>query len=287
MYVITHICNNNDAKIWICFECAKSGRKKYVILIFIWHGKGTESEFRASKREFCINKRHGIADKSWKKRTLIYMVKIVNLHSHSALPSDCVGLLNQRYPDRFLPEVGQFYSVGIHPWDAGNANDELFNLLEKHLANSQVKAIGECGLDRSGNVPLDLQRSVFSRHITLAEKYRMPLIIHAVRTYADLLEMKKVSTVPWILHGYNGTPETTVQLLKSGFYFSFGAALLKNSEKLNNSLKQIPLNRLFFETDEARIHVSEIYDYAASCFGIKIVELQSAICDNFTDIFDI
>ena len=211
----------------------------------------------------------------------------VNIHSHSALPADCVGILNHRYSGCFEPADGSFYSIGIHPYDVEYAGLWL-NSLENYLTHIQVKAVGECGLDRFTNVSFELQQQVFEYQIDLAEKFRKPLILHAVRTYSDMLGIKKKqkSTVPWILHGYQGTPETTIQLIKAGFYFSFGPTLLK-TDRLDESLKRVSPERLFFETDECGIHVSQVYSYVASCHGIDTTELQSIVYNNFTDLFEI
>ena len=211
----------------------------------------------------------------------------VNIHSHNVLPADSMGILNYRYSGSFEPADGNFYSIGIHPYDVEYAGLWL-NSLEKLLSYSQVKAVGECGLDRFTDVSFELQQHVFEHHIALSEKFRKPLILHAVRTYSDMLGIKKKqkSAVPWILHGYQGTLETTMQLVKAGFYFSFGPTLLK-TEKLDESVKRVPLERLFFETDECQIHVSQVYCKAASCLEIDIAELQSIVYNNFAYLFEI
>jgi Tat protein secretion system quality control protein TatD with DNase activity len=90
-----------------------------------------------------------------------------------------------------------------------------------------VVAIGECGLDRNIDLPLDIQTSIFKRHIELAETLQKPLVIHCVRAFSELIALKKntKSTVPWIIHGFHKKEEVFQQLLKHDFYFSFGAAM--------------------------------------------------------------
>ncbi|MCW0484709.1 TatD family hydrolase [Gaoshiqia sediminis] len=214
-------------------------------------------------------------------------MKLVNFHTHLPLSNNQTGLINHPVQLDFLPKPGQYYSAGLHPWDIPDeGSNELLKQLARLANHSQVLAIGECGLDRSIETPIDLQQAIFAQQIELAEKLHKPLIIHAVRTYSDLLQLKKSSrsTVPWILHGYSGNAETTRQLIKQGFFFSFGAALLKSQTKLNQSLLLVPSDRLFFETDESTVNIESIYIFAASLFGKTVNELQSTVFENFQRI---
>ncbi len=215
-------------------------------------------------------------------------MKIVNLHTHLNLMKNQVGLINHPAQLDFSPDENQYYSVGLHPWDIPEANlATLTELIDTLAANPQVLAIGECGLDRSIETDMQTQLNAFVPQIEIAEKHQKPLIIHAVRSYADLLQLKKTRTsqIPWILHGYNGNPETTRQLVKMDFYFSFGAALLKDQDKLNKSLLLIPTDRLFFETDESSVNIESIYIFAASILGINSSELHSRVYSNFQRVF--
>ena len=108
-------------------------------------------------------------------------------------------------------------------------------------------AIGECGLDRSIKIGFADQILCFRQQVMIANKYCKPLIIHCVRAYSDLLKLKKEdkSDLPWIIHGYNGNLETTLNLIKHGFYFSVGEQLLRNASK-HEVLRLIPLEHMFF-----------------------------------------
>lgn len=148
----------------------------------------------------------------------------------------------------FEPKEDQRYSVGLHPWDLDQVtNNQWLETLESLLAHPQVLAVGECGIDRRLETPLEKQVRFFRLQVELAEKLGKPLILHAVRSYSDLLQLKKQSgsKLPWILHGYQGGVETTKQLAQMDFCFSLGAALLNDRQKLNQSLREIPLSQLF------------------------------------------
>ncbi len=215
-------------------------------------------------------------------------MNIINLHTHIKLAGNQLGLVNHTIQLHFQATPGQLYSIGIHPWDAMDNNESKYlELIENMTALPQVLAIGECGIDRSIETGIDTQLPIFLKQIEIAEKHGLPLIIHAVRSYADLMQIKKErkAPIPWILHGYNGNIETTKQLVNQNFFFSFGASLLKNQEKLNLALQQVPINQLFFETDESTESIESIYIFAASILGLKPEKLQSIILQNFQRVF--
>ncbi len=217
-------------------------------------------------------------------------MKIVNLHTHFRLSEDQTGLRNHQVQFNFDPEQGQYYSAGLHPWFVDESNiDEMTGITEKLAREQAVLAIGECGLDRTIEIPVDIQKKAFIRQIGIAEKYNKPVILHAVKTYSDLLQTKKerVSGVPWILHGYQGNVETTKQLVRYGFFFSFGKAILDDREKLNKSLRAVPRELLFFETDESIVPIESIYIFAASELGMETDELQAVVRSNFGRVFGV
>ena len=215
-------------------------------------------------------------------------MKFVNIHTHLPAHDGSIELINHFAQAAFDENSPLVYSVGLHPWHI--AGVDYLSVLEKteETAKSEnVAAIGECGLDRAITVPFDLQESIFIRQIEMAEKLRKPLIIHAVKVYPNLIRIKKnrKSNIPWILHGYNGNLQSTRQLLQHNFCFSFGPQILKGNEKLLRSLLEIPLEQLFFETDDSGETIETIYIFAAQKLGIPVEKLRSAIDKNYKQIF--
>src|SRR5665648_61181 len=147
-------------------------------------------------------------------------------------------------------------------------------------------ALGECGMDRSIPTDFALQKMYFKEQIHIAEKYHKPLIIHCVRAYSDLMKFKKESKsdIPWIIHAYRGNQETTLSLIKHGFYFSVGEQLLKDESK-HPILRIIPVERLFLETDNREISIKKIYLLAAQILKIDEEVLTEAIFNNFKTLF--
>jgi len=215
-------------------------------------------------------------------------MKTVNLHTHFLLPDNQTGLVNQSLLLPFEPVAGQSYSVGLHPWDIDQVSgNDWLQQLEELLAHPQVLALGECGIDRSIETPLPIQLDSFLPQLELAEKLQKPVILHAVRSYSDLLQLKKnyAPQSPWILHGYQGNAETTIQLARQGFCFSMGAALLNDRPKLNQALTEIPPAQLFFETDESTVQLESIYIFAADKRKTTVEKLKQQVFENYQRIF--
>ena len=157
------------------------------------------------------------------------------------------------------------------------------------FSNSQIlKAIGECGLDRACDSDFELQREVFIKQIELSEQYHKPLIIHAVRSYPDIISIRKEtkSNQPWIIHGFNGNEHSAEQLLRhDGIYLSLGDVLFKNEKRAERLLDIIPSYRLFLETDVAERSIVEVYEKASLLSGVATDILRKDIFDNFVKIF--
>ena len=177
-------------------------------------------------------------------------------------------------------------------------NSQVFRFSDSQIQNisqilrfpdSQIlKAIGECGLDRACDSDFELQREVFIKQIELSEQYHKPLIIHAVRSYPDIIAIRKEtkSNQPWIIHGFNGNEHSAEQLLRhDGIYLSLGDVLFKNEKRAERLLDIIPSDRLFLETDVAERSIVEVYEKASLLSGVATDILRKDIFDNFVKIF--
>ncbi len=174
----------------------------------------------------------------------------------------------------------QFFSAGIHPKDSLENFEEKFRWLSEISKNNNCIAIGECGLDGLIDVPEDVQTEVFTKQILLANEIKKPIIIHCVRRFQEIINLKKTGSTEWIIHGFNKKEQLAQQLLDKGFFLSFGYATLHNVS-LQQTIKNIPLDRLFLESDDAYFQISELYEKVAELKNITIHQLQECISENF------
>jgi len=213
----------------------------------------------------------------------------INFHTHQTTYNDntlsVVNLtLNELGKQKTL---SQYYSVGIHPWKAQQYIP--IEKLNKLVNIRNLIAIGECGLDKRKGPDLTVQFDVFKKQITLSENIQMPLIIHCVKAYSEIIKLRKdiKPKQPWIFHGFNASKETMEQALQYGFYFSFGDALLKNNSKASQALPFVPHNRLFLETDDkAELSIESIYKKSCAILNLDLFQLQLITQDNFNRLFN-
>lgn len=218
-------------------------------------------------------------------------MKFNNIHTHQACNKK-ENCLQNIIIDEKIPEIQPktFYSAGIHPWYLENF-DKKKKILEKTLKNPYCVAVGECGLDfhpkNLAKYNKQIQLDAFEFQIKMAEKFKLPLIIHCVKCFDELIQIKKNhknSDIPWIIHGFAKNKEIAKTLIQNGFYISFGPDLIKNP-KNQEALQVVPMDKLFFETDDKNINIQEIYVEASVLLEIPVSILKRKIAENFTMTF--
>ena len=181
-----------------------------------------------------------------------------------------------------LPESLVYASVGIHPWylTEHGAKSSLQPLKEV-IHTPRIVAIGEVGLDRLRGASIEIQKDVFRQAVTLSEAHSLPLIIHCVRAFNELLKLKKELNPkqPWIIHGFRGKASIAHELLHHGCWLSIGERYQEEA------LRIIPLHRLFIETDESEKSIADIYRLISLTRGISLEELTEAVKKNVREVF--
>lgn len=153
-----------------------------------------------------------------------------------------------------------YCSVGVHPHSASSFNDMILDNFRGMIGGNsdKVVAIGEIGLDYYRDLsPREEQKEAFVKQMDFAIDCRLPFIIHDRDAHADCMEIfasffkaGKLSENPGILHNYSGSHEMALQLLKYGFYLSFGGPVtFKNARRALEFLPLLPLDRILIETD--------------------------------------
>ena len=218
---------------------------------------------------------------------------LLNLHTHHAeKQADEQIIFNLIIPEsneelETFPEetlTNSWLSVGIHPWYISQTNQKLqLNKLRQIAYNQSVKFIGECGLDRLKGSQLPLQEEIFIKQIRIAEEVKKPILIHCVKCFNELISIKKIVSpkVPMIIHGFNNNIEVAKSLLERGFYLSLGASLMNDDSNTIKLLQQIPLEKLFFETDDKAISIKKIYEKASFLLNIPLNTLEDVIFANY------
>ena len=163
-----------------------------------------------------------------------------------------VKKLHARFPDCTS------MAIGVHPTDLkteGEGNwKSLMDLFEKEISQGDWVAIGEVGIDLYWDQSnLAAQQEAFEAQLRLAEKHRLPVIIHSRSAFEETLEViRKVKpTVTLIFHSFTGNKEDVKQIREvCDPYFGInGVVTYKNAPELRDALHEIGLERMVLETD--------------------------------------
>ena len=220
------------------------------------------------------------------------MIPFIDIHTHFAKRAENVlsiqNFSQNEWENAAYTEGGVFASVGLHPWFLTQENAEQdFEKLSQLIVNQNIIAIGECGLDKLRGENLDFQTQIFEKQIQLAESIQKPVIIHCVRAFNEVIILKKKlkPTIPLIIHGFNKNEMILAELLKNEFYISIGANILRGPFDFQKSVLSIPLDRLFFETDDKDIMIQSVYEAYSDLSKIEINDLKSIIYNHFKTHF--
>jgi len=221
--------------------------------------------------------------------TEVKEIPFIDIHTHNKVKAEGITVFNILNENNAVAdEENLYYSLGIHPWYIDDMTVEThYEFINKYIDNEKVIAIGECGLDRLVKPPYEIQKEILVYQLQLAEKMNKPLIIHCVRAYEELIEIKNELKVkqPMIIHGFNSSPHVSDMLIKAGFYLSFGKALLKDGSNAAKIITKFPIGRIFLETDDSNRSIIKVYERAASLLKIEVEELKTIIFNNFNKVF--
>lgn len=172
-----------------------------------------------------------------------------------------------------------YYALGLHPCfmdqhqlDFNHLDhvDTLDKFLEHNINSKSLVAIGECGLDFFINQAAhnleaqELQLLLFKAQLKLAQKYKLPLIIHARKALDRIIyEIKRCKdpSLKGVIHSFSGSMVQMEQVIALGFYCSFGGPITyPRSTKLQQLVKNIPLDKILLESDSPdQLNYSPIY----------------------------
>lgn len=168
------------------------------------------------------------------------------LTGSSLLSSQYACLWARKAPSRFCA------TSGIHPHEAGKANEDTYKGIEALLDDPVVRAVGECGLDYNRNFsPKLAQQECFNRQIDMSNRHKLPLFLHQRDAHDDFIAILRSATQPMVVHCFTDTLESLRSYLDRGCYIGITGWICdpKRGENLRSIVKYIPLDRLMIETD--------------------------------------
>jgi TatD DNase family protein len=148
-----------------------------------------------------------------------------------------------------------YTTVGFHPHNAKDYNDNHYDEMLKLCNLGYVKAIGECGLDYKRNYSSKIdQIYCFKKHLDLACEINMPMFLHERDAHQDFLILlkeyiNKIEDV--VVHCFTGDKQSLKKYLDLDCYIGITGWITdpKRGYHLHDIIKYIPSNKLMIETD--------------------------------------
>lgn len=196
-----------------------------------------------------------------------------------------------------------FASVGIHP-DENNLNNPTLDELVFLANQEKIIAIGETGLDYFHEGDRAEQRERFRMHIEVAKTVNKPLIIHTREAREDTINIMREANakqVGGVMHCFTEDLDMATQAIDLGFYISFsGIITFKNAKNLHKLATQLPLEKIFIETDSPYLtpdpyrgkpnepaYVRLVAEKIAALRGITFDEVANQTTKNFFQLFKV
>jgi TatD DNase family protein len=160
--------------------------------------------------------------------------------------------LAERYPSVYA-------AVGIQPNCCHEAAPGDWQRVEALAERPGVVALGETGLDRYWDfTPFEVQQDYFQRHLDLAAKLDLPVVVHCREAEADVLAMlREVSrsrggAVRGVIHAFSGDLAMAEECLALGLFVSLAGPVTYRNKKfqgLREVSASVPSDRIVIETD--------------------------------------
>ena len=197
------------------------------------------------------------------------------------------------------------YGLGIHPMFIEGVQDceleVLDQALEKNIEDARLVAVGEIGLDfYIDNPDKERQERFFVEQMRLAEKYDLPVSVHARRAlYRVMAIIKAFPRVKGVIHAFPGSKEEARQIADLGWKLGVGGAVTyPGSKRLRDVVRYAPIDALVLETDcpdmapfnrsDHRSYPADIATYAtivAELRGESPKVLSEALFTNTLSVF--
>ena len=207
-----------------------------------------------------------------------------------------------------LPRL--YASAGVYPHTTPEMEDTILGQLDRLLAEPEVIACGEIGLDYyHEGAAKDLQRAGLIKQLEIAAARRRPILIHCRGTnegmdawddlFAVLDEHWRGTGLGGVMHCFGGGWEQARHSLEMGFLVSFAGNLTyPKAQPLRDVAAKLPLNGVLVETDAPWLApmpdrgkrnepswMARTAETLAEALGVESAELAAVTTKNFERLF--
>lgn len=203
-----------------------------------------------------------------------------------------------------------FASAGVYPHNTPEIDDAVCAKLDALLADPEVIACGEIGLDYyHDGAPHDVQRTGLVRQLEIAAARKRPILIHCRpkdgqtdawdHLFLTLDTYWRHTGLGGVMHCFGAGWEQARRSVDMGFLISFaGNVTYPKAQELRDVAARVPLESLLVETDAPWLApaplrgkrnepamMTRTAETVAALKGISVDELGNATTANFCRLF--
>ena len=143
-----------------------------------------------------------------------------------------------------------FVTIGYHPDQVDSCSNDDLKELEELLVHPKVVGIGEIGLDyHYEKDKKEAQIELFEKQLEIAERFKLPVVIHSREATEDTINTLKKFNVHGIIHAFSGSYETGLEYIKMGYLLGIGGVVTFTNSNLGDVVGKLGVDHLVLETD--------------------------------------
>ncbi len=180
-------------------------------------------------------------------------------------------------------------TIGIHPSEVDNWQEETVTFLENNINKKKIVAIGEIGLDYHYGEDREKQKEIFVKQLEIAKKYSKAVVIHSREALEDTYNiLKKYPELKKIMHCYSYDEKEVNKFLEINCLIGInGIVTFKNNSNIKKTIEKIGIKNIVLETDSPYLSpepyrgktnsISNIYIIAAKIAEILNLNIDQVI----------
>ena len=194
-----------------------------------------------------------------------------------------------------------FATIGYHPSEVDDCNDDDLILLEEQLKHKKVVGVGEIGLDyHYGKEDRDKQIELFEKQLKIAEINNLPVVIHSRDATEDTINILKKYNVRGVMHCFSGSIETAKIYTSMGFLLGIGGVVTFKNSNLFKVVEEVGIENIVLETDSPYLtpepfrgkknsskYIPYIAERIAEILNISVEEVGKITSNNASSMFDL
>ncbi len=143
-----------------------------------------------------------------------------------------------------------FVTIGYHPDQVDVYSDDDLKELEELLLHPKVIGVGEIGLDyHYEKDKREKQIELFEKQLEIAERFKLPVVIHSRDATLDTINTLKKYNVRGIIHAFGGSYETGMEYINMGYLLGIGGVITFTNSNLGDVVSKIGVEHIVLETD--------------------------------------